>query len=103
MTWRYWGRRGLMPQAGARIWDENGQVVLGSDEGAKKAFGMLDTLNSEGLLLKSQIMQPALYDAVNSQQVATFYIGAFWDEFLRMNCQATAGQWRVSLRRYLRK
>ena len=95
MTWRYWGRRGLMPQAGARIWDENGQVVLGSDEGAKKAFGMLDTLNSEGLLLKSQIMQPALYDAVNSQQVATFYIGAFWDEFLRMNCQATAGQWRV--------
>ena len=94
-TWRYWGRRGLMPQAGARIWDENGQVVLGSDEGAKKAFGMLDTLNSEGLLLKSQIMQPALYDAVNSQQVATFYIGAFWDEFLRMNCQATAGQWRV--------
>lgn len=95
MTWRYWGRRGLMPQAGARIWDENGQIVLGSDEGAKKAFGMLDTLNSEGLLLKSQIMQPALYDAVNSQQVATFYIGAFWDEFLRMNCQATAGQWRV--------
>lgn len=95
MTWRYWGRRGLMPQAGARIWDENGQIVLSSDEGAKKAFGMLDTLNSEGLLLKSQIMQPALYDAVNSQQVATFYIGAFWDEFLRMNCQATAGQWRV--------
>lgn len=95
MTWRYWGRRGLMPQANAKIWDENGQVVIGSDEGTKLALGTLDTLNSEGLLLKSQIMQPALYDAVNNQQVATFYIGAFWDEFLRMNCQATAGQWRV--------
>ena len=95
MTWRYWGRRGLMPQANARIWDENGQVVIGSDEGTKLALGVLDTLNSEGLLLKSQIMQPGLYDAVNNQEVATFYIGAFWDEFLRMNCQATAGQWRV--------
>lgn len=40
-------------------------------------------------------MQPALYDAINNQQVATFYIGAFWDQFLRQNCQATAGQWRV--------
>ena len=23
-TWRYWGRRGLMPQAHARIWDDDG-------------------------------------------------------------------------------
>ncbi|MDO4678063.1 MAG: carbohydrate ABC transporter substrate-binding protein, partial [Eubacteriales bacterium] len=27
--------------------------------------------------------------------VATFYIGAFWDEFMRKNCQPTAGQWRA--------
>lgn len=94
-TWRYWGRRGLMPQANAKIWDDDGQIVIGSDEGTKLALGTLDTLYSEGLLLKSEIMEPALYDAINNQEVATFYIGAFWDEFMRMNCQATAGQWRV--------
>lgn len=94
-TWRYWGRRGLMPQANARIWDEDGNIVIGEDEGTKLALGTLDTLNSEGLLLKSEIMEPALYDAINNQEVATFYIGAFWDEFLRKNCQATAGQWRA--------
>lgn len=59
------------------------------------ALNTLDTLYSEGLLLKSEIMEPALYDAINNQEVATFYIGAFWDEFLRMNCQAVSGQWRV--------
>lgn len=94
-TWRYWGRRGLMPQAGARIWDDNGEVVIGSDAGTKLALGTLDKLNSEGLLLKTEIMEPALYDAINSQKVATFYIGAFWDEFMRKNCQATSGQWAV--------
>lgn len=94
-TWRYWGRRGLMPQANARIWDEEGNIVIGEDEGTKRALGTLDTLYSEGLLLKSEIMEPALYDAVNNHEVATFYIGAFWDEFLRMNCQATAGEWRA--------
>lgn len=40
-TWRYWGRRGLMPSAGAKIWDENGEVVIGSDEGTKKALALL--------------------------------------------------------------
>ena len=94
-TWRYWGRRGLMPSAGAKIWDESGEVVIGSDEGTQKALGALDTMNSEGLLLKTTIMEPALYDAINKQQVATFCIGAFWDEFMRKNCEATKGQWRV--------
>ena len=94
-TWRYWGRRGLMPSAGARIWDENGEVVIGSDEGTKKALGALDTMNTEGLLLKTTIMEPALYDAINKKQVATFCIGAFWDEFMRKNCEATKGDWRV--------
>ena len=94
-TWRYWGRRGLMPQADAKIWDEDGNVVIGEDAGTKLALGALNTLNSEGLLMKTEIMEPALYDAINNQEVATFYIGAFWDEFLRKNCQATSGQWRV--------
>lgn len=94
-TWRYWGRRGLMPQANARIWDEEGNIVIGEDEGTKRAMTTLDTLYQEGLLLKSEIMEPALYDAINNQEVATFYIGAFWDEFLRKNCQAVSGQWRV--------
>lgn len=94
-TWRYWGRRGLMPQANAHIWDEEGNVVIGSDEGTKLAMGTLDDLNQKGLLLKSAIMEPALYDSINNGEVATFYIGAFWDEFMRKNCSATAGQWRV--------
>ncbi len=94
-TWRYWGRRGLMPSAGAKIWDENGEVIIGSDEGTKMALGALDTMNNEGLLLKTTIMEPALYDAINKQEVATFCIGAFWDEFMRKNCEATKGQWRV--------
>ena len=94
-TWRYWGRRGMMPQANARIWDEEGNVVIGEDEGTKLAFNTLDTMYSEGLLMKTEIMEPALYDAINNQEVATFYIGAFWDEFMRKNCQATAGQWRA--------
>lgn len=94
-TWRYWGRRGLMPSAGAKIWDENGEVIIGSDEGTKKALGALDTMNSEGLLMKTTIMEPALYDAINNQKVATFCMGAFWDEFMRQNCEAVKGQWRV--------
>lgn len=94
-TWRYWGRRGMMPQANAKIWDQDGNVVIGQDAGTKLALGTLDKMYQEGLLLKSEIMEPALYDAINNQQVATFYIGAFWDEFLRKNCQNTAGQWRV--------
>lgn len=94
-TWRYWGRRGLMPQAKARIWDENGNVVIGSDEGAKLALGFLDTLHSEGLLYKTTMMSPPLYEATDEGKIATFYIGAFWDEFLRANLTKTAGQWRA--------
>lgn len=94
-TWRYWGRRGLMPQANARIWDDEGNVVIGSDEGARLALGFLDTLNSEGLLYKTTMMQPPLYEATDNGQIATFYIGAFWDEFLRANLTKTAGAWRA--------
>lgn len=94
-TWRYWLRRGLMPQANARIWDDEGNVVIGSDEGAKLALKYLDQLNSEGLLYKTPMMQQPLYEATDSGKIATFYIGAFWDEFLRKNLTATAGDWRV--------
>lgn len=94
-TWRYWGRRGLMPQANARIWDEQGNVVIGEDAGAKLALGVLDTLVKENLLYKTAMMQPPLYEATDNGKIATFYIGAFWDEFLRANLTKTAGQWRV--------
>lgn len=94
-TWRYWGRRGLMPQANARIWDENGNVVIGEDAGAKLALGFLDKLHSEGLLYKTNMMQQPLYEATDEGKIATYYIGAFWDEFLRGNLTETAGDWRV--------
>lgn len=94
-TWRYWGRRGLMPQANARIWDEKGNIVIGSDEGTRRALGVLDTLVKEGLLYKTAMMQPPLYEATDDGKIATFYIGAFWDEFLRANLKKTEGKWRV--------
>ena len=94
-TWRYYGRRGLLPQANARIWGDDGEVVIDKDPGAKLAFGALDAMYIEGLLLKTPIFEPALYDAVKDGQIATFYIGAFWDEFLRKNVTETAEAWRV--------
>ena len=95
MTWKCWGRRGLMPQANAKIWDDEGNVVIGQDEGTKLAMGTLDTLYSEGLLMRVEMYDPAMYDATNNHQIATYYLGAYWDEFMRQNCQATAGEWRV--------
>lgn len=95
MTWKCWGRRGLMPQANAKIWDDEGNVVIGQDEGTKLALGTLDTLYSEGLLMRVEMYDPAMYDATNHHQIATYYLGAYWDEFMRQNCQATAGEWRV--------
>ena len=95
MTWKCWGRRGLMPQANAKIWDDEGNVVIGQDEGTKLALGTLDTLYSEGLLMRVEMYDPAMYDATNNHQIATYSLGAYWDEFMRQNCQATAGEWRV--------
>lgn len=95
MTWKCWGRRGLMPQANAKIWDDEGNVVIGQDEGTKLALGTLDTLYSESLLMRVEMYDPAMYDATNNHQIATYYLGAYWDEFMRQNCQATAGEWRV--------
>ncbi|MDR0400104.1 MAG: extracellular solute-binding protein, partial [Treponema sp.] len=82
-TWRYYGRRGLMPQAGARIWDDQGNVVIGSDPGTKLALGFFDKLYSEGLLYKTTMLQPPIFEATDEGKIATFYIGAFWDEWLR--------------------
>jgi multiple sugar transport system substrate-binding protein len=84
-TWRYYGRRGLLPQANARIWDDAGNVVIDSDPGAALAFGTLDTMYSEGLLLRTAMFQPPLYEASREGRIATYYMGAFWDEFLRQN------------------
>lgn len=94
-AWRYFGRRGLIPQANGRIWDESGKVVIGTDPGAQMAFDALNTMYSEGLLMKATVFDPPLYDAVRNGEIATFYIGAFWDEFLRQNVAEVAGDWRV--------
>lgn len=94
-TWRYWGRRGLMPQANARIWDSEGNIVIGEDPGTQLALGFFDKLHSEGLLYKTNMMQQPLYEATDEGKIATYYIGAFWDEFLRGNLTETVGDWRV--------
>ncbi len=94
-AWVVWGRRGLMPQANARIWDAEGNIVIGSDPGTKLALGYLDTLHSEKLLYKSEMYSQPLYEATDDGKIATFYQGAFWDEFMRKNLSATVGDWRV--------
>jgi multiple sugar transport system substrate-binding protein len=94
-TWRYWGRRGLLPQAGAKIWDDEGNVVIDKDPGARKAFSSFETLHKEGLLFNSKILEAPLYEATRQGKVATFYIGAFYDEFLKANDADMAGKWRV--------
>lgn len=95
LTWRYWGRRGLMPQAGAKIWDDAGNVVIDTDPGAQKAFKYLETLHKEGLLFNSKMLQPPLYEATRQGKIATYYVGAFFDEFLKANLKDMAGKWRV--------
>ena len=94
-AWRYYGRRGLMPQANARIWDDDGNIVIDKDPGTKLAFGTLDQMYQEGLLFKSAIFKPPLYEATREGKVATYYIGAFWSEFLRQNLPDMEGKWRV--------
>jgi multiple sugar transport system substrate-binding protein len=94
-TWRYWGRRGVLPQAGAKIWDDDGNPIIDKDPGAIKALKYFETLHKEGLLYNSKILEPPLYEATKQGKVATFYIGAFYDEFLKANNQDMAGKWRV--------
>ncbi|MDC7232125.1 MAG: ABC transporter substrate-binding protein [Spirochaetales bacterium] len=94
-TWRYYGRRGVMPQAGAKIWDDEGNCIIDSDPGSRLAFNTIDTLYKEELVLKSAIMQPPLYDATRANKIATYMIGAFWDEFLRKNLPDMEGKWRT--------
>lgn len=66
-----------MPQVNVRIWDGNGIIVMGEDEGTKVALGTLDILCSEGTLLKSEIIEPALHGVINEQKVAASYVDAF--------------------------
>lgn len=95
LAWRYWGRRGLVPQANGRIWDDEGNVVFGDDPGVRMAFDYLDTLHSEELLYVTRMFQAPLYDAIRAGRIASFYIGAFFDEFLRGNVADMSGQWGV--------
>lgn len=94
-TWRYYGRRGFMPQAGGRIWDDDGNIVFGSDENTKKAMNTLATLKENDLLLSAAWFDAACFDAARANQIATFYIGAFYDEHLRSNLPDQEGVWNV--------
>ena len=93
-TWRYWFRRGLMPQANARIWDGNGNVAFDKDPGTRLAMGTFNTLLSEGMLLNVGIFSTEQYEAPRRGELATYYIESFWDTFLRGNLQDMSGSWR---------
>ena len=93
-TWRYWFRRGLMPQANARIWDENGNVVFDTDPGTRLAMETFNTLLSEGMLMNVGIFSAEQYEAARQGEIATYYIESFWDTFLRGNLQDMSGAWR---------
>lgn len=102
-TWRYYLRRGFIPQAGGRIFDEEGNVVFGEDEGTKLAMNTLATLMEEELLISAPWMQPASFDAMRSNQIATFYIGAFYDEHMQKNVPDDAGKWGILPAPYFEK
>ena len=93
-TWRYWFRRRLMPQANARIWDENGNVVFDTDPGTRLAMETFNTLLSEGMLMNVGIFSAEQYEAARQGEIATYYIESFWDTFLRGNLQDMSGAWR---------
>ncbi len=94
-AWRYWGRRGLLPQANAKIWADDGSIVFGDDAGMKKGLAYLETLHKEGHLFVTKMFQAPLYEAIKAGKIATFYIGAFMDEFLRGNVADMKGKWRA--------
>ena len=93
-TWRYWFRRGLMPQANARIWDENGNVVFDTDPGTRLAMETFNTMLTEGMLMNVGIFSAEQYEAARQGEIATYYIESFWDTFLRGNLQDMSGAWR---------
>ena len=43
----------------------------------------LEKLYNEGLLYRTTMFSPPMYEAIDEGKIATFYIGAFWDEFMR--------------------
>ncbi|MFR6027712.1 MAG: hypothetical protein ACLUMK_14640, partial [Christensenellales bacterium] len=94
-AWGYVGRRGFWPQAEAHIFDENGNVVWGEDAGVRQAMETLNTLLDEKLVLLTQVLQPPMWDATRNHEIATFYVGAFWDEFLAKNVPEESGEWRM--------
>lgn len=94
-AWGYVGRRGFWPQAEARIFDEEGNVVFGQDAGVRKAMETMNTLLEEKLVLLTQVLQPPMWDATRNGEIATFYVGAFWDEFLTTNVPEQSGEWRL--------
>ncbi len=69
--------------------------MIDTDPGTQLALGTLESLYSEGLLYSTTMFQPPLYDATREGKIATYYIGAFWDEFLRQNVPDMEGKWRV--------
>ena len=94
-TWRYWFRRGLMPQADAKIWSDDGTtVVFDTDPGTRLAFETFQELFEGGMLYNAATFQPAQYEAAREGKIATFYIESFWDSYLRSNLADMSGSWR---------
>ena len=93
-VWRYWFRRGLMPQANARIFDEDGNVVFDKDPGTRLAMETFNTMLVEGMLLNVGVFSAEDYEAARQGEIATYYIESFWDTFLRGNLQDMSGKWR---------
>ena len=94
-TWRYWFRRGLMPQANGKIWSDDGaSVVFDTDPGTRLAFETFQTMFEGGMLYNAATFQPAQYEAAREGKIATFYLESFWDSYLRGNLADMSGSWR---------
>jgi multiple sugar transport system substrate-binding protein len=83
-----------MPQANAKIWDEEGNVVIDKDPGTRLAMDTFKEMMDADLLLNVGMFSPPLYEAARREELATFYIESFWDSFLRSNLGDMAGSWR---------
>ncbi len=79
-TWRYWGCAAA-PQAEARIWDDEGNVVIDTDPGTQLALGTLSRSIAKGCST-ARPCSSRCSTTPRAKARSPYYIGAFWDEFL---------------------
>ncbi len=90
----YWFTvREMVPQAGGRFFDDNGNVVLGSDPKTLEVFQILERMHKAGILYQTTSWNPGWYQAFREGKIAAIHYGNWWDEFLKKNLPDMSGKW----------